>query len=783
MKTNFIYALMGAIALTGTMGFTSCSDSDVAETNPNFDPETNSVVVDLALNISTANSPSTRMSSAATQATTSDQFRGISDAKLFSFAQTENNKSLSAPTTIGKRYDLAQLVSSSQISSTNSRRVLEMSLPLKTNTLVFYGRATKPTTGENGYSVDDLYGSFVSNPTNNTATDLNDITFSLSQRLSVDKLEEFQKIEKLLAGIITCIMNVDLSNVTEGVSASTKAGDNAYVYDLSADELTPISWAAYATSNGNQYALETQLGQAYIQMTTIRGNSGELRAASSEALIQTIQDLWSAINKVRCALPLSKEEAIAKRLAVEISDRISKYFVAGSIPSDGAAITNVHFPDNFSTIRTNFLEDPFWPFNEATADEAYKRSNYGLSSLSMSTTDLAAFPVNYGIPRGATHVKFDTDKKLFYYPDKFNTSGVGGVDFYVTDYLYPAELAYFGNSPVRVSDESHQSKDYPNGANNNAPATNPVQVGGWNNEASWSADWNKNYVTAASRSVAMKNDINYGTALLKTTVKYSTTTLRDNNHQIQLDFNPSLNTNGDYNDKFTGGENDGEYKTEPDKKIVVDGSSFELIGVVVGGQTRNVGWDFLPKKVQVGASEEYQYGFISDNAIPTSARQIPASGASAPNYTLVFDNYNASQEAQNLVYIALEFRNNSGEDFYGNYNMIRNGGTFYLIGQLDPNAASNLTKINWTSDEMTHYLNYHALPPYNTDGSTKKIDRVFIQDFMTTANFVIGPHSLKYAYMTVPDLRSSSLTLGLSVDVQWETGLNFNDIILGGNDY
>jgi len=51
---------------------------------------------------------------------------------------------------------------------------------------------------------------------------------------------------------------------------------------------------------------------------------------------------------------------------------------------------------------------------------------------------------------------------------------------------------------------------------------------------------------------------------------------------------------------------------------------------------------------------------------------------------------------------------------------------------------------------------------------------------MTTANFKIGEHSLKYAYLTVPDLRSSSVTLGLSVDLKWETGLVFDNIIVGG---
>ena len=54
-----------------------------------------------------------------------------------------------------------------------------------------------------------------------------------------------------------------------------------------------------------------------------------------------------------------------------------------------------------------------------------------------------------------------------------------------------------------------------------------------------------------------------------------------------------------------------------------------------------------------------------------------------------------------------------------------------------------------------------------------------MQDYMTSANFVIGENSLKHAYLTVPDLRYSSLTLGLSVDIQWSTGLDFGDVVLG----
>ena len=156
---------------------------------------------------------------------------------------------------------------------------------------------------------------------------------------------------------------------------------------------------------------------------------------------------------------------------------------------------------------------------------------------------------------------------------------------------------------------------------------------------------------------------------------------------------------------------------------------------------------------------------VYDNDLPSTA--IPTTSGNE-NYTMVWDNY-TTDATQNTVYVALELTNNSGKDFWGMNNLIRNGASFYLIGKLDPNNASNT--ITWPTK--------YALPPYNTDGSTIQTPRIFIQDYMTTANFVIGEESLKQALVSVPDLRASHLSLGLSVDLSWSNGLNFESVILG----
>ena len=44
---------------------------------------------------------------------------------------------------------------------------------------------------------------------------------------------------------------------------------------------------------------------------------------------------------------------------------------------------------------------------------------------------------------------------------------------------------------------------------------------------------------------------------------------------------------------------------------------------------------------------------------------------------------------------------------------------------------------------------------------------------------ITGKESLQHALVSVPNLRSGQISLGLSVDITWQTGLTFNDVILG----
>ena len=738
MKKIKKFAYAGAIALLSVVGFTACSSSDgvaeVVEPSPNYNPETNEVLTKFVFNVATGST--TRQTSAATQATSSDPFRGINNAVLLSFKQTVDGKHISAATDADKRYELQDIMSAGSIDQTKSHRVIETSLPLNTNSLLFYGKAvqTSPLNYEAYGHLDD----FTIADAGVTGLDMSATNIELGSRIN-GNLENYQKIQDLLAGILTCIMNSNLVGTNNHTAVSYQG--NTVVYPDN------IYWSSYANSNGESPVtpakdlapLEEKLAKVYKEMTTIRDADGELRSGCAHNLNYTIQAMWSVINEIRYAQPFCSEEAVAQALAVHIHNRLKSYF-NGTVPENGAAVTGVSFNTATGDVINTFINDTAWPTSSQVTDPDTKKTSEYFAAI--TGENLNDFPEGlYKVPAGAAHYKFDSSKLQFKYQQDYNTSAVGnGGGFSISSYYYPAELCYFGNSPVRTSSDQVRPNDYPNG------------VANWKTDGSWASNWSGTHVNSTTRAVAMKNNINYGTSLLKTQIGYSASTLYDNNHNIQK-----------YKDSSISDE------SEPNKQITVDGTSFQLKGILIGGQSKKVGWDYLPKVVT--GTETNPQGYIYDNTVASTS--IPATGTSAPNYTLVFDNFNAtaatSSQPQDKVYVALELVNNTGEDFFGEHGLIRNGGTFYLVGQLDPASKAP----TWAASD-------HPLPPYNADGTTNQVARVFIQDYTTSVNFTIGEYSLQHAFLTVPDLRYSSLTLGLSVDLDWQTGIDFGNVLVGG---
>ena len=706
MKKYFNYAFAGAIALVGATMFTGCSGSDdaVAENNPKYNATTGEVGVDFVMNVSSS-SGTTRMSSANTQATTAENFRGINNALLATFTQANDGKWITTASTAAKTYNMGEILSSGALdpdgtgSTPKSRRVMELALPTGTNTLMFWGKAIKNGT-------DKAQGSI----TYTANKDLSTTSFTLNKRIPEGSIDAFTQYKNLLAAVMTKLVDsrVVVSGAYESVDFNVSSlGWKDYVtYNagkLVRKTYTPAKEAGDPDVLMENDALGEIMADAFISLNTIYAN--ELRAGAGPAVSRMLGDLYEVINSVTTATPTSKSEAITKALAAQIKSWL-----------------------------TTLIDTNSKTWNATASVKSWVGGSYDLA-----TGDLNTFPVTlFNVPQGATILQIaitnenDDAKRTFTYsyketiPDYAMSGGPGG-SFNPLNYRYPAELCYFGNSPVRVTNDPHITADYPDG------------VTSWDNDASWaagatgtgSAAWTKDgHVLSSTRSVAMQQNINYGTALLKTTVRYGAATLYDNNKKIQQDR---------------------KGVTEANNEITPGAGTFTLTGVLIGGVEPEMGWNYLAKSATPTFTS-----YIYDNDLPSTA--IPAYDAgedakSTPNYTLVWDNWNHADlgNKQNVVYIALEFVNNSGKDFWGLNNLIRNGATFYITGKLDPDEATaeKLAELGKTAEQYAAdkslgitWPTKYALPPYAGDGSTIKERRVFIQDYMTQANFTIGETSL-----------------------------------------
>ena len=212
----------------------------------------------------------------------------------------------------------------------------------------------------------------------------------------------------------------------------------------------------------------------------------------------------------------------------------------------------------------------------------------------------------------------------------------------------------------------------------------------------------------------MRQNINYGVANLATTVKCGAASLPDNTDLTVTD--PS---------EFAG-------------TVAVPTEGFTVTGLLIGGQPTKVGFNFQP-----ASNDAFAYTIYDNNLTGIVAKN---GVASTTNYTIVLPNDKGRGVAkQEKVNVAIELTNNSGVAFRGADGIIPAGGKFYLVGQLNPDAKT-------------------------IEGVTNPA--VFMSDYMTTMNLTIT--SLKSAYNTIPDLRSTKLQLGLSVDLEWQKGIQFD---------
>ena len=309
----------------------------------------------------------------------------------------------------------------------------------------------------------------------------------------------------------------------------------------------------------------------------------KLTAASSESIRLMLEDLYNSVDAFS-----------SNDLSPKIKEAITATYTSGS-----------------TTIKLNAT-------NNGTSDDLAWASDPN-------------FPGSLNVPDGAVAVKFDTETKQFAFSD---TSNDGMEVTPINKYVYPAQLYYFANSPIRVANDSKKAKVN--------TATGDTEAEKWTDFLSNYADENR-VVTATTQSVAVKNQIEYGVANLQTKVKIGSGVIKDS------------------------------------KDNAIDlASGLTWTGVLVGGQ-KGVDWKFEP----VAANTDMTIYDQDIQGTPAVSTTLSAT----PNYTLVLQTVpsESGDDVKGVVTIALEFKNTSGHDFFGiNSQLIPAGGTFYLLAKLSP---------------------------------------------------------------------------------------------------
>ena len=651
MKKYSIYALMGAIALSGSVGFTSCSSSsdDVVINNPDFDPVTNTVKTTISLSINPNNGSSTRQAGSTVQS--GGNFRGISNIlSVPSVGDVTTSTSLAGKLSWG---DIDAFTN-----SVNYKLYTNQQIVVGVDHFYFWGKATASQDDVDDYLA---YG-FTSDNLGEAAT--------------------------TTVGAIQ-VAPVAMASSTDITTSSD--GNWKYQSDALASYLTSIANVTDATDDTKKWS------------TTIN---------------PSLKSMYNEFTRTGTATTTLYNAGSAESVRLLLTDLLNKL--------DGitdASVTNIK-----TAIKTAI---------ETKATVTGTTSPY---TVAWKTTgcEFVGFPTNLGLPEGSAEYMWDATAASF----KYITDNTLGNNFTaVENYVFPNELYYLTKTPLRAT--SNATVTWPGTAANWAATTAP-----WSTETSWTTA-----VEANSKNIALTYNINYGSALLATNVKAGAETLYDNARQLDPD------KTGDAN--------------AVNKAIVVnDGSAdknpFELTGVLVGAQPSAVGWNFLPVE---GAT----YNKVVYDGVMNGTINVTTSYNATPNYTLLFDNYRDVTGDNLNVNVCLEFKNNMTTSFYGKDGVILPGQKFYIVGKLTVNGATNpFPAASSTDESLKAYIPNRVL-------------RAFIQDYLTTANFVLnagtaagnGDGSLAKALTTIPDLRQSSQEIGLSVDLTWQTGLTFEDIVLG----
>lgn len=456
--------------------------------------------------------------------------------------------------------------------------------------------------------------------------------------------------KKFELGVLDFTAPTTEKTATDGISAALVAVKGTD--DATPTALLGILNGVAGVTGWSTAGTDTKLGKLYA-------NFVKAKAGSANSIRLTLQSLYNSLSGVITAAD-DAQKTIAENIRTKIAD----------------SFTATTGTDGYVTL-------------------AYKDGS------SYST-----YPNNINLPDGAVQLTYTEATKTFSYA---TSSTLGALTLDASKICFPASIYYFQSSDLAATAVELDASKWPTSTTAWTGTAAPWLKDASNLAAGWTAS-----VQPTTRSIAMRQNINYGVANLATTVKCGEASLSDNTGLTVTD--PS---------EFAG-------------TVAVPEAGFPVTGLLIGGQPTKVGFNFQPT-----SDAEYDQTIYDNNLTGIVAKN---GTASAVNYTIVLPNDKGRTATdQNKVNVAIELTNNSGVAFRGADGIIPAGGKFYLVGKLEPDAKT-------------------------IEGVTKPA--VFMSDYKTTLNLTIT--SLKNAYNTIPDLRSTKLQLGLSVDLDWQTGIQFD---------
>ena len=273
MKKSFLYAMMGAIALTGVVNFSACQSSDEIDVNPTFDG--NAVKTSFTISVGDLKNP-TRMAEASVQADEMT-FQGMTDIYLFPFISSAglSNSSVTSQSYI----HLADFDAfDGAVFDAQGKIYKDVNLSVGVNKFVFYG-AIKNNKGfgelKASYLKMDKKAAWDSDwapsPILTTST-LNDITFDL---VPIQLGKDIKVVQQGGAAILEVLNGVDDVLTTQIGSATGTAKDELERIQKTLRNEINTGADPYEAYAGSSKSIENLISMLYSTIKNLQQTIGE----------------------------------------------------------------------------------------------------------------------------------------------------------------------------------------------------------------------------------------------------------------------------------------------------------------------------------------------------------------------------------------------------------------------------------------------------------------------------------------------------------------------------